>query len=258
MLNFNDGLPAIIQPDHETIKSRDRTQPKKQVVDLRRGFLEGNVNLVYNQVNVYRLKESFQKQVKEALQRKVFVYITNDCDVVRAVLESGLESAFIDDMVDKKNILRTLSGYIPNEEPGSAGLKDLEEDSRLNVYSPDFASYTLVFKGSKSMVFNYERSGLDNWKIVSIEGIDFDRVALGIATYKGELLSDLDRMCRARADSNKIIKKEAEKAPAKRKNTKARKGASPSRHALSPLTRACEIEKNLNKQGFKVPSVSCQ
>ena len=26
MLNFNDGLPAIIQPDHETIKSRDRTQ----------------------------------------------------------------------------------------------------------------------------------------------------------------------------------------------------------------------------------------
>jgi hypothetical protein len=26
MLNFNDGLPAIIQPDHATIKSRDRTQ----------------------------------------------------------------------------------------------------------------------------------------------------------------------------------------------------------------------------------------
>jgi len=25
MLNFNDGLPAIIQPDHATIKSRDRT-----------------------------------------------------------------------------------------------------------------------------------------------------------------------------------------------------------------------------------------
>jgi len=25
MFNFNDGLPAIIQPDHATIKSRDRT-----------------------------------------------------------------------------------------------------------------------------------------------------------------------------------------------------------------------------------------
>jgi hypothetical protein len=31
MLNFNDGLPAIIQPDHATIKSRDRTQPDKEL-----------------------------------------------------------------------------------------------------------------------------------------------------------------------------------------------------------------------------------
>jgi len=30
MLNFNDGLPAIIQPDHATIKSRDRTHLANQ------------------------------------------------------------------------------------------------------------------------------------------------------------------------------------------------------------------------------------
>ena len=43
MFNFNDGLPAIIQPDHATIKSRDRTQEealaagftKKQIRDAR-------------------------------------------------------------------------------------------------------------------------------------------------------------------------------------------------------------------------------
>jgi hypothetical protein len=34
MLNFNDGLPAIIQPDHATIKSRDRTQLGKVPADL--------------------------------------------------------------------------------------------------------------------------------------------------------------------------------------------------------------------------------
>ena len=36
MFNFNDGLPAIIQPDHATIKSRDRTQKAKllEIYDL--------------------------------------------------------------------------------------------------------------------------------------------------------------------------------------------------------------------------------
>jgi len=38
MLNFNDGLPAIIQPDHATIKSRDRTQHDPS---QKRRFTEG-------------------------------------------------------------------------------------------------------------------------------------------------------------------------------------------------------------------------
>jgi c-di-GMP-binding flagellar brake protein YcgR len=36
MLNFNDGLPAIIQPDHETIKSRDRTQYSRVQIESHR------------------------------------------------------------------------------------------------------------------------------------------------------------------------------------------------------------------------------
>jgi len=34
MLNFNDGLPAIIQPDHATIKSRDRNHPIVKIVKV--------------------------------------------------------------------------------------------------------------------------------------------------------------------------------------------------------------------------------
>ena len=52
MFNFNDGLPAIIQPDHATIKSRDRTQGDSgtctggsQVAIYRGGFAIPRQNL---------------------------------------------------------------------------------------------------------------------------------------------------------------------------------------------------------------------
>jgi len=41
MFNFNDGLPAIIQPDHATIKSRDRThQHYKTFAQLGQNFFQ--------------------------------------------------------------------------------------------------------------------------------------------------------------------------------------------------------------------------
>ena len=79
-----------------------------------------------------------------------------------------------------------------------------------------------------------------------------------MATYKGDLLTDLDRMCGAKGQATKLIKKEAGKYKSKISDRKDNKKTSKQRYSSSPLTRACDIEKSLNKQGFKVPSVSCE
>lgn len=128
----------------------------------------------------------------------------------------------------------------------------------------DTIARVVKLKDMPEFKFIYARQGVLNWRIVRIDGIPLDKLSDAIIEYEAEVLKDYGALCAAAHFDNRPSGKDASASTAKsitkKQIKKSRKlwGAFSENHVSSIFKRACEIQKSLIRQGFKLHPVNCR
>lgn len=244
--------------------------PKIAFFNTETALIKGDSGLFMDAVDPPALKEYVSDVLADAVGKKIRVDLGGDCEVSRTVFESALDKYFVDNMISRKNSIDFFFKRMA-EEPDSKLIEIIDEAYDYKYLNLDKVLLTLITKKGKVLTFIYERRGLLDWKIVAIQGVDFGEIVDVLIAYKGDLIKDHDSFCKVAKEAKypaftvhgaEVGQKEMDVTP-KSKSSNSRSHVKhrrtvKNRSVESPLTTACEIQRNLIKQGFKIPATSCQ